>query len=367
MRFLRLLPLFAATLFGQDTFQGVERIVAVGDVHGDYDQFVTILRSAGVIDNKNKWKGGKTHFVQTGDIPDRGPATRKILDLMMDLEKQAKKAGGMVHPLMGNHEAMNLYGDLRYVTPEEYAAFKTGDSEQVRDSYFEQFEYPELQKKSPSADAADLKKAWVKDHPLGWVEHRFAYGPKGKYGQWIRANEAVIKVNDIIFMHGGWSPKYADKTIADLNTAVHFELADFNRLAGGIVMDTDGPLWYRGLARDPEALLTEHLDKLLADKQAKAIAIGHTPTAGAVLTRFNGRVVMIDVGMSKFYGGPPACLVIEGDKRMAMHRGKLLDLPSDKSSMLAYLKAAAALDPQPSPLQKLIDAGVPADMVKDDK
>jgi len=49
---------------------------------------------------------------------------------------------------MGNHEAMNLYGDLRYVTPEEYAAFKTGDSEQVRDSYFEQFEYPELQKKS---------------------------------------------------------------------------------------------------------------------------------------------------------------------------------------------------------------------------
>jgi len=206
----------------------------------------------------------------------------------------------------------------------------------------------------------------VKDHPLGWVEHRFAYGPKGKYGQWIRANEAVIKVNDIIFMHGGWSPKYADKTIADLNTAVHFELADFNRLAGGIVMDTDG---HSGIADSPgtrkPCSLNTSTNSLLTSRPKHR----HRPHAhcGAVLTRFNGRVVMIDVGMSKFYGGPPACLVIEGDKRMAMHRGKLLDLPSDKSAMLAYLKAAAALDPQPSPLQKLIDAGLPADMVKDDK
>ena len=361
------MPLIAATLFAQDTFQGVERIVAVGDVHGDLDQFVTVLRSAGVIDSKNKWKGGKTHLVQTGDIPDRGPGTRKILDLLMDLEKQAKKAGGMVHPLIGNHEAMNLYGDLRYVTPEEFEAFKTGDSQQILDNYFEQVEYPELQKKSPSASSAELKKAWLKDHPLGWVEQRFAYGPKGKYGEWIRKNDAVIKVNDIVFMHGGWSPKYAEKTIADLNTAVHFELADFSRLPGGIVMDTEGPLWYRGLARDPEAALQEHLDKLLNALQAKALTIGHTPTAGAVLTRFDGRVIMIDVGMSKVYGGPPACLVIEGGKRMALHRGKLLELPSDKASMLAYLKAAAALDPQPSPLQKLIDAGSSAELVKDDK
>ncbi|MCC7156766.1 MAG: metallophosphoesterase [Bryobacterales bacterium] len=367
MRFLLVLPLIAASILGQDTFQGVERIVAVGDVHGDYDQLVRVLRGAGVIDNKNKWKGGKTHLVQTGDVPDRGPGTRKALDLLMDLEKQAKKAGGMVHPLIGNHEAMNLYGDLRYVTAEEYATFKTSDSQQLLDNYFEQVEYPELQKKSPSADASDLKKAWMKDHPPGWVEQRYAFGPKGKYGQWIRKNEAVIKVNGMIFMHGGWSPKYASKTIADLNTQVHFELADFQRLAGGIVMDPEGPLWYRGLARDPESLLKDFLDRLLAAQQATAIVIGHTPTAGAILTRFDGRVIMIDVGMSKAYGGPDACLVVEGGKRMALHRGKLLDLPSDKSQMLAYLKAAAALDPQPSPLQKLIDSGAAAEMVKDDK
>lgn len=367
MRSFVVLTLLASCAAGQETFQGVQRIVAVGDVHGDWDQFVTVLRDAGLIDNKNKWKGGRAHLVQTGDIPDRGPATRKILDLMMDLEKQAKKAGGMVHPLMGNHEAMNLYGDLRYVTPEEYASFKTGDSQQILDNYFDQIEYPELQKKSPSADAGDLKKAWMKDHAPGWVEHLLAFGPKGKYGQWIRKNDAVVRINDVIFMHGGWSPKYAGKTIADLNTQVHFELADFQRLAGGMVMDPEGPLWYRGLARDAEALLKGHLDQLLASQQANAIVIGHTPTAGAILTRFDGRVIMIDVGLSKVYGGPPASLVLEGQKRMAIHRGKLLDLPAGQAQMLAYLKAAAALDPQPSPLQKLIASGVPAEMVKDDK
>ncbi|HEY2019456.1 MAG TPA: metallophosphoesterase, partial [Bryobacteraceae bacterium] len=125
-------------LAAQVEWTGIDRVVAVGDIHGDYNALVEVLRAAGVIDKKDRWIGGKTHLVQTGDIPDRGPDTRKAMDLLMALEKQAAKAGGYVHPLIGNHEAMNLYGDLRYTTPGEFAAFKTGESEQVRAAIWEQ-------------------------------------------------------------------------------------------------------------------------------------------------------------------------------------------------------------------------------------
>ena len=141
MRLLTLsLIAFASAQFAQaqDTFNGVERIVAVGDVHGDFGAFVSVLRDAGVIDAKNKWIGGKTHLVQTGDVLDRGPDSRKVMDLLQALEKQAPKAGGRVHSLLGNHEVMNMYGDLRYVIPAEFAAFKTNDSEQTREAFWEQ-------------------------------------------------------------------------------------------------------------------------------------------------------------------------------------------------------------------------------------
>jgi hypothetical protein len=111
------------SLQAKDEWDGVERIVAIGDLHGDYDQFVRLLRSAQLINAKDRWTGGKTHLVQTGDVPDRGPGTRRILDLLMRLEREPRKAGGYVHPLIGNHEAMNLYGDLRYVVAGEYEAF----------------------------------------------------------------------------------------------------------------------------------------------------------------------------------------------------------------------------------------------------
>ena len=96
---------------GVGIWTGVERTVAVGDVHGDYDQLAAVLKSAGLIDEQGNWSGGKTHLVQNGDVLDRGPDSRKAMDLLMRLEKQAAEAGGYVHALIGNHEAMNVYGD----------------------------------------------------------------------------------------------------------------------------------------------------------------------------------------------------------------------------------------------------------------
>ena len=93
-------------------------MVAVGDIHGAFDNFVAILRAAQVIDNRNRWIGGRTVLVQTGDILDRGPDSRKAIDLLRRLERDAQRAGGRVVSLLGNHELMRLISDWRYVSAE---------------------------------------------------------------------------------------------------------------------------------------------------------------------------------------------------------------------------------------------------------
>src|SRR5262245_50647626 len=119
----------ASTSCGID---GVERIVAVGDVHGAYDRFVEILRTAGLVDERERWSGGKAHLVQLGDMVDRGPDSRKALDFLQRLEGEAAAAGGAVHALLGNHEVARMLGDFRLVHAGEYKAFVTDNSEEMR-------------------------------------------------------------------------------------------------------------------------------------------------------------------------------------------------------------------------------------------
>ncbi len=61
------------------------RIVAIADIHGAYGPLVSILTKAGLIDAQQKWTGGRTTLVQTGDYTDRGAEVRKVLDLLMAL------------------------------------------------------------------------------------------------------------------------------------------------------------------------------------------------------------------------------------------------------------------------------------------
>ena len=358
-RALRLLLPFvlAACCFAAD-----RRVVAIGDLHGDLRGFLSLLQSAGLTDAKGKWTGGNSVLVQLGDVPDRGPDTRKILDLLMDLQKEAVQAGGEVHPLIGNHEAMNVYGDLRYVTRAEFDAFRARNSRQLRDDFFGR----QLRELGPRPLDEDADRAgWEDRHPLGWVEHRLGMGPAGKYGSWIRSNAAVCKIDDSLFVHGGIAPKYGDWPLDKLNAAVRDDLGDFSRLKGGVVTDPDGPLWHRELARGAEAALAAHVDSVLLRHGVKRIVVAHTPTPGAILPRFRGKVIMTDVGISQAYGSRRACLLVEGDSVSALHRGRKLPLPQGGAAeLLAYLRTAAALDPQPSPLRRLIQAvaaaGVPA-------
>jgi hypothetical protein len=335
-----LLLVWPATLVpAQDTFQGVQRIVAIGDVHGDYDQFASLLHAAGLIGADNKWTGGKTHLVQTGDVLDRGPDSRKAMDLLMALEPQAKKAGGAVHALLGNHEAMNIYGDLRYVPSTEYESYRSPNSAKVRERFLKLAVEDRKRKGTTPADDEAFRKTFYDEHPLGWVEHRQAFSPEGIYGKWLRQHPVIVKINDVIFLHGGISPKYAATTTPEFNETVRGELDDLQKVETGMTADPDGPLWYRGLAELPEGGLAGHVDSVLKAHSARHIVIGHTPQP-AVMPRFGGKVIVIDVGLSKVFGGPPALLIIEGTKYYALHRGQRLELPVDGGDVAAYLKAA---------------------------
>lgn len=339
----------------QSVWTGVARVVAIGDIHGDFEQFVQVLRSAQLVDDYGNWTGGKTHLVQTGDVVDRGPDSRAVMDLLTKLEKQAAAAGGGVHCLIGNHEAMDVYGDLRFVSPGEYSSYRTEGSDASRAA-----SYASYRQTMSAAAKPELNRAqWESDHPPGFVEHRAAFAPDGVYGKWIRSHNAVIKIDRTLFVHAGLGPKYADWSIDKINGEVRRELNDLTSLHGGIVTDEDGPLWYAGLAKGDEAALQQGVERLLKHFDVDRIVIGHSYADAAITPRFGGRVVMIDIGISRAYDnvGKVGCLEIDGGKAFALHRGHKLDLPSDESgpAMLQYLQQAAALDPQPSPLAQRIE------------
>jgi hypothetical protein len=107
----------AATASAEQTpsweWNGVGKIVAIGDVHGSYEKLVLLLRSSGLADDKLAWAGGRTHLVMCGDLIHRGPKDREVLDLIIRLQKEAQSAGGYVHVILGNHEALSLLRDWR--------------------------------------------------------------------------------------------------------------------------------------------------------------------------------------------------------------------------------------------------------------
>jgi Calcineurin-like phosphoesterase len=344
--------LAAGTAWTEETWDGVARVLAVGDVHGDHGQFLAVLQAGGVVDQRGRWSGGRTHLVQTGDRIDRGPESRKVMDLMMRLAKEARKAGGMVHPLTGNHEAMNVLGDLRYVIPEEFAAFTTPDSARLREALWERIR--EAKKPGEPALGDEDRRRFEAAHPLGWVEHRQAFSPKGTYGSWIARQNAVIRIGDTLFLHGGISPKYADFPLRDLDERVRRELQEADVLTALVSTDPEGPLWFRGLAQGDPAL-APHLDAVLRRHGARRMVIGHTTTEGLVMPLYGGRVLAIDVGLSKVYGGPPAALLLEDGRAIAIHRGRRIPLPEGEGEpLLGYVRAVIALEPDPARLRALL-------------
>ena len=342
-------------------WEGVERIVAVGDLHGDYDNYLATLMSAGLVDRKGKWSGGATHLVQTGDIPDRGPDTQKIIEHIGKLDKQAQRKGGRVHSLIGNHEAMNVYGDLRYVHEGEYQAFVGRRSEAFRDRYYELY-LESLEAQNPEKYASlpeNFRDQWNLDYPLGWVEHRQAWdpawNPEGQYAQWVLNNKVAVRINDTLFLHGGISGFYCQNSIASLTEMVLERLRNFDPANPGILEDDYGPLWYRGLSGVAPEAPTETVDAILAQHGIRHIAVGHTPTSGVIWPRYDGKVVMIDTGIAGAYGGYVAYLEITSEGLFAGYPKGKLPLPSSDDGSMAYLEQVIHLDPDNLHLQQRLE------------
>jgi hypothetical protein len=320
------------------------RVVAVGDVHGSHGNLVAVLRLAGILDAKDKWSGGKAHLVQTGDLLDRGKDTREVLDLVMRLEGEARKAGGRVHALLGNHEVMNMMGDLRYVNAEEYKAFQEPESTRRREHFYE----AALSQARKSAKAAGqpfdedaFHAQFLKQVPLGFVERTAALSAEGRYGRWLRQRPVIAEVNGVAFVHGGLTPEVAALGCEEVNARVRRELNEDVALtakdpSSALATGEKGPLWYRGLAKDDESVLAPQVDQVLRSLGVRAIAVGHSVTGdGRIQARFGGRVIGIDVGMGDVYGGNLAALEVGAD-------GSLTALYADRREQLVPAPAKAA-------------------------
>ena len=345
--------------------------VAVGDVHGDYDDFVAILQKVGLIDQERHWHGDRNTFVQVGDLLDRGPKPRAAMDLMMALEPEAKKAGGQAVFLLGNHEVMNLMGDLRYVTPENYAGFADPNSENRRRSAWQEF--AKWRDKHPAV-VAELppgfnpsEAEWMAQHPAGFVEQREAFGPSGKYGKWLRSHSAVVKLNGVVYLHGGLDATMAAMGVDGINTRIREELNVFDstkkylveqgiilpfftlqeltnvvaaqirveqktgvpeqkqlravilpflHLKDWVSMAANSPFWFRGYDEWTEDEGLAQIEPILKSCDARAIVVGHTvQKAHQIRSRFGGKVFLIDTGMlgSYFPGGKASALEFRSD------------------------------------------------------
>ena len=306
------------------------RIVAVGDLHGDFDAWMAIARAAGLIDARGRWAGGNTIFVQMGDITDREPDSLKIIRNIQQLQKEAPRRGGKVFVVLGNHEAMNLLGDNRYTTAGEYAAFADSQSAARRDRVYEANRAnleAALRAQDPKLTPEQIKTKWMAEHPLGWVEHRLAWQPQGELGKWAAGNAAILKIGDSLFAHGGISAEYARLPLAAVNQRVAAAMAAADDSPASVLTDPLGPLWYRGLVQaDPDAQAARaatkppsvalapgpELDAVLNAYGARRLIIAHTPSIQGIQITGNGRLARIDTGISRFYGGPLSWLEITG-------------------------------------------------------
>ena len=335
-------------------FDGVERVVAIPDVHGAYDAMVETLQNADILDQDIAWAGEGAHLVVVGDMLDRGPKSRAVMDLMMRLEDEAKAVGGQVHVLLGNHEMMRLTGDMRYVSAAEYAAFAAEENSAERSRWFALY----VERRGGDADA--LRGEFEKNFPPGYFAMRRAFRADGQYGQWLLQKNVIEVINDTAFVHGGLPPLVAEIGLDGINGKLKRELVDYvenlgvltdaevllptdsyydydallknylpalteepetlraidaaSRLGDSALLSTDGPLWYRNNILCPGIVEEYRLEAALDAIAARRVVVGHTPTPGRqVQQRFGGRLIELDTGMLKYYKGSGNALVLEGD------------------------------------------------------
>ncbi len=239
-------------------YRGVSKIAAISDIHGQYDVMIKLFRENGIIDDNLQWNFGDGHLVITGDIFDRGDQVTEILWYVYELEEQARQAGGRVHFLLGNHELMILEGDTRYI-----------------------------------------HKKYRYTMALTNMLYQELFSPSSVLGQWMRSKPISIKINDIVFVHGGFSNRVLDYGLGldSLNQVFRQELIDSP--LDSIKQDStlsdlyfeEGPLWFRGYAA--ESFAEEDADAALQALGCGHVVVGHT-SMESIISLYDQKIIFID-------------------------------------------------------------------------
>lgn len=271
-------------------FPEPRRLVAFGDVHGDLSATRRALRLAGAIDASDAWSGGDLVVVQTGDQLDRGDDEQAIIDLFERLRAEAEAAGGAMHVLNGNHELMNVAGDLRYVTPGGFADFEGIEGLDLDD--------PALTRAPPEARA-----------------RLAAFLPGGPYARILAQRNTVVLVGSSVFVHGGVLPRHVPKGLPDLeriNEEVRSWIAGRGdgRSLEQTVLGPEGVVWTRLYASD-DAEACAQLSEALGRLDAERMVVGHTVQKSGITSGCDGKIWRVDVGMAAHYGGEVQVLQIE--------------------------------------------------------
>jgi hypothetical protein len=261
-------------------FAAAERIVALGDLHGDLASTREALRLAGAIDEKDRWVGGKLVLVQVGDQLDRGDDEPEILALLERLAADAAKSGGAVHVLNGNHEVMNVAGDLRYVTEDGFRDYATADV----------------------AAGASLPA----DVPAEARGRAAAFRPGSALARKLALRNTVAIVGDTLFAHAGVLPEHVRYGIGRINDDVRRflrgEAAELPEIAGG----QQAPIWTRAYGGPaPSTGTCRELDAVLSSLAVKRLVVGHTVQKNGITRACNDKVFRVDIGLSDHYGKNP--------------------------------------------------------------
>ncbi|MEE9371933.1 MAG: metallophosphoesterase [Saprospiraceae bacterium] len=293
--------------------KNVKKYVALSDIHGQYDVFEKLMIAHGISDDNGNWIYGKGHLIIVGDILDRGDQVLKVLWYLYHLENKARKSGGRVHILLGNHEMMVMNGDLGYV--HKKYRYTSGISKVVYSNYF-------------SANTF--------------------------WGKWLASKNVIKSINNTLFMHGGLSEELLErefdfegynKIFREKILHHPFELLNRNKLVSLLTFQ-NGPLWYRGMAQ-PYAFDTNKAKSILQVTGASHIVIGHT-SMPRVMGLYDNKIILVDSSI-KF--GRTGQLLIYRDE--TFFRGKI-------NGEVERLIAENAKENKESLSEALYNADVPA-------
>lgn len=304
-----------------------QRIVVVGDLNGAYDVLLDILRGTKLINRRLEWCGGRSELVQLGDLFNRGEGALQALRLLLRLQRQARKDGGKVTVLLGNHEVMTALGHEGYCTEGEYLSFASARERRAWPARVARATR-RLVRRRPNGILLPIEprlEAWKVEHVPGRAALRKELGPRGRLGRALRALPVAYQTQGHLFLHAGLLPDWAELGIDGLNDrAREAWAAAANRLWSlprrNLFRNPAGPLWDRSLVRGG-AKAAADLKRSLSKLGATRMIVGHTPTeslpggaVGKVLVLARGRLVAVDVGLKSGPSTPRAALILEGTR-----------------------------------------------------